>query len=267
MLSEHQGAHSDTGEVRTQHEKLVVLPAARCSGKSDVAHPDKVAVEEGDEGFGLGGRDEGHVVAQASSQRRGVRGGRASCRQVARKHLQCCLVREDPNKKGVGLEATCDRGSLSRGLQSRCMVPLDHREGNLYVECSASDGVVATTGKQGIDPVGALRHSSVSPVLPQTGRHRQTEVRAIGVGQAVPQCGPEVVCFEIELVKRRELGRGICPGHIEFGEPAEDREEGKVCASGGCLLVRFAEPQQRELAHGLVQSIARPSTRSLTDDE
>ncbi len=157
MLAEHQGAHSGTGQVHAEHEELVALSATRGSGKSDVAHPDEVAVEEGDEGFGLGRRDEGHVVAQASSERRGVSRSRASCRQVAREHLQGCLVRQDPNQQGVVLQAACDRGRLRDGLQARRMVPLDDREGDLDEQRSASDGVVvAMTGEEGIDPVGAL---------------------------------------------------------------------------------------------------------------
>src|SRR6266540_6131431 len=98
MLAEHQSGHSRTREMHAEHEKLTSLSAARCSGEPDVAHPNEVAVEEGDKGFGLGSLDEGHVVAQASRERGGISGGRASCRKVARKHLQGCLVREDPNQ-------------------------------------------------------------------------------------------------------------------------------------------------------------------------
>src|SRR6266508_4650914 len=128
MLAEHQSGHSRTREMHAEHEKLTSLSAARCSGEPDVAHPNEVAVEEGDKGFGLGSLDEGHVVAQASRE----------------------------------------RGGLRDGLQPRRMVPLNHREGDLYEQRSASDGVVASaTVKQGIDPVGALTHSSVSPVLPE----------------------------------------------------------------------------------------------------
>ena len=61
--------------------------------------------------------------------------------------------------------------------------------------------VAATTVEEGIDPVGALADGAGSPVLPEPGRHRQPEVRAVGVGEAVPQCGADVVCFEIQLVR------------------------------------------------------------------
>ena len=116
--------------------------------------------------------------------------------------------------------------------------------------------------------MGSLGHSAVSPVLPETGRHRQPQVRAIGVGKAVPQRGADVVRFEIQLIEPGEPGRDVRMCDIDLSEPAEAREVGEVRVPGRRLLrVRLKEPQERELAHGLVQSIPRPSARSLTDDE
>src|SRR5665213_431697 len=148
------------------------------------------------------------------------------------------------------------------------MVTLGHCQGDSRVERAASDGVVATTTvKEGTDPVGALSHSPGPPVSSQAGRHRQTDVRTLGVGQTVPQCGAEVVRFEIQRVKRSERGHAICPGDIEFGERTEARIEQEVGVTGDRLLTGFHEPQERELAHALVQAIARPSARALTSNE
>ena len=206
MIAEHQGTHAGTGEVHAEHEDLVALAGTRSGGEPDVPHPDEVGVDEGDEGLRLGCRDERHVVPEASRERGGVCGRRASCRQVAGEYLQGRLVREDPHEYGVVLQPACDRGRFRDGLQSRRMVTLDDREGDLHVQRTASDGLVATApGEEGIDPVDALAHSAVSPVLPEPGRHRQTEVRPVWVGQAVPQCGADVVGFEIQLVERCEL--------------------------------------------------------------
>ena len=88
------------------------------------------------------------------------------------------------------------------------MVPLNHREGDLHKQRLASDGVVrTTTGKEGVDPVGALAHRAVFPVVPEADRHRQADVRPVRVGQAVPQGDADVVGLDIQLVKRGELGR------------------------------------------------------------
>ena len=54
--------------------------------------------------------------------------------------------------------------------------------------------------------MGALGHSSVSPVVPEPSRHRQTEIHTIRVGKAAPQGGADVVGFHIQLVQRREVG-------------------------------------------------------------
>src|SRR5688572_30488690 len=79
MVAEHQGAHTGTREVRTEHEELPALPAPSSSGKSEIAHPREVAIEEGDKRLGLGCCDEGHVVAEMSRECGGLRGGRPSC--------------------------------------------------------------------------------------------------------------------------------------------------------------------------------------------
>ena len=86
------------------------------------------------------------------------------------------------------------------------MVPLNHREGDLHEQRPYSVRVVrTTTGKERFDPVGALAHRAVFPVVPEADRHRQADVRPVRVGQAVPQGDADVVGLDIQLVKRGKL--------------------------------------------------------------
>src|SRR5205085_1982747 len=137
----------------------------------------------------------------------------------------------DPDKDGISLEVSCDRASLGGRIETCPMVSLGHREADPREQRPASNGVVATmTVKEGTDPVGAFAYGSRSPVLSQPGRHRQTEIRAVRIGQTMPQRGADVVRFAIQLVEGCQPGQVSGLGEIGFDEPTKTRIERQVGA-------------------------------------
>ena len=223
-----------------KHEDLVDPSAARRGGESDVAHPDEVAVDECDEGVGLGRRDERHVVA------RGAPRARVASAEVARAAdtSPASDLQAPPGSRGSGRA----RRRPSGGVRSRRpprpppSPPHGHpgRPRGSILTKSASLRMASSPprrARRASIQWAALAHSAVSPVLPETGRHRQTEVRAIAgrPGSAAMRRGCCPLRDPAHRAMRAEMRRQVC-ARSNSVEPAEARVERTVRVPGDRLL-------------------------------
>ena len=114
--------------------------------------------------------------------------------------------------KASALRSPRDRDSLLGRLQASRMVALDQREVDLDEQRLASDGGVSarTAPSRASIQWDPLRDGATSA---STARDRPPSVSprvdTIGIAQAVPQGGADVVRFEIQFIEPRERGRCI----------------------------------------------------------